>query len=145
MPTYSAVGIATKPMFMGEFGNASKVEGQVTPSSAVATGDVVRPLIIPAGTRVTDIILQWASQGSTAPADIGYAPVDPNAGSLVADPDAFKAALAMATANDGAVLAGFDPIKFEQDVFLTITFGTVVTGAAGRVRAVVNGQAEGIK
>lgn len=145
MATYSALDLIRRVSHIGEFGDGVMPHGEVTPTAAPVTADLLRPLKIPAGFRMYALLLSWASQGATAPCDWGYTPVDTNEGSLAAAPTAFTAALAMAAANTGTWLAGFNEIKFEQDAFLLGTFGTVVTGAAGIVRATCFGISEGVK
>jgi hypothetical protein len=72
--------------------------------------------------------------------------VNTSEGSLAASAAYFKAAHAFQTASaDGTLFAGFDPVKFEQDVFLRLTFGTVSAGAAGTIRGNVLGTNKGVK
>lgn len=146
MATYNASDLLTKPRHLGQYGEANVVAGKVTPSSAVATGDVLRICVIPAGTEVHALIAAWSTFGTTAPADLGYAPVSANDGSLAANATYFKTAEALQTASaDGKLFKGFDPVKFEQDVFLIATFGTVSSGAAGTIRVSVLGNGKGVK
>lgn len=145
MATYSALDLIRRASHIGEFGDATMPHGEVTPTANVVTGDLLRVLRIPAGFRMYALLLSWASQGATAPCDWGHTPVDTNEGSLAAAPTAFTSALAMASANVATWLAGFNEIKFEQDAFLLGTFGTVVTGAAGVVRATCFGVSEGVR
>jgi hypothetical protein len=145
MATYSATDLTSKPKHLGQYGEVNMPEGKVTPSANVVTGDVLRICIIPAGTEVGAVIISNGSMGGPAPADIGYAPVSSGDGSLAANATYFKAALALGTAADGTVLGNFDQVKFEQDVYLTATFGTVVSGTANTVRGRVLGKNVGIK
>lgn len=145
MTIYSASDINSKPKVGGEWGDATVATGKVVPGSAVVTADVLRLCIIPAGTEVNAVLIANASMGGPAPADIGYAPVSSADGPLAASQAYFKAALALGTASDGTVLSNFDPIKFEQDVFLTATFGAVTAGTTGTTRAATLGTAKGTK
>jgi hypothetical protein len=145
MAIYSASDIVSKPKVLGEWGDATVATGKVVPTASVVTGDTLRLCIIPAGTEVNAVIIANASMGGPAPADIGYAPVSSNDGSLAANQTYFKAALALGTASDGTLEANFDPIKFEQDVYLTAVFGTVVAGTTGTARAIALGTAKGAK
>lgn len=145
MPNYKASDIASKPKHLGQYGEANISNGKVVPGVATATGDTVDICIIPAGTEVNAIILAFSSFGATAPADVGYAPVSSGDGPLAANTTYFGAAQSLAAASLGLVLAAFDPIKFEQDVYLRLTFGTVVTGAAGTVRGNALGKNKGVK
>jgi hypothetical protein len=145
MATYSASDLVTKPKVGGEWGDLTVANGKVVPTSAVVTSDTLRLCVIPAGVEVDAVIIANASMGGPAPADIGYSPVSSADGSLAAALTYFKTALALGTASDGTVLAGFDPVKFEQDVYLTATFGAVTAGTTGTVRANAVGTAKGVK
>lgn len=146
MATYSAQDLLIKPVHGGGYGDATLPCGKVVPSSAVVTGDILRICRIPAGMEVNALLLAWTTFGTTAPGDIGYTPVNPNEGSLTTNNTYFKAGHAFGTASaDGTLFAGFDPIKFEQDVFLTVTFGTVSSGAAGTIRGNVLGTFKGVR
>ena len=146
MPTYSAADLLSKPKHLGQYGEANIAHGKVTPSSVVVTADKLRVCIIPAGTEVNALLMAWSTFGTTAPADVGYEPVNTSEGPLAASATYFKTAHAFQTASaDGTLFCGFDPVKFEQDVFLTLVFGTVSAGAAGTIRANVLGTNKGIK
>lgn len=146
MATYATSDLNTKPRLMGEWGDFTPYFGKVTPTANIATADKIRWCRIPAGAEISAIIGAWASQGTTVPVDIGYEPVDSNEGSLAASTNYFKATLAMGTASaDGTVFAGFDPIKFEQDVYLTGTVGTVTAGGAAVSRFSALGTVKGPK
>lgn len=133
MATYSAADLLTKNRHLGQYGEVNIPEGKVTPSSAVVTADVLRLCIIPAGTEVQAIMLANGSMGGPAPADIGYSPVDGS--NPAANSTYFASAVALGTASAGTLLANFDPIKFEFDVYLIATFGTVTAGTTNTVRA----------
>jgi hypothetical protein len=146
MATYKASDLLSKPRHLGQYGEANVISGKVIPSSAVVTGDLLHLCIIPAGYEVTALLMAWTTFGTTAPCDFGYTPRDANEGSLAANATYFKSALALQTASaDGTLFMGFDPIKFEQDVILLGTFGTVSAGAAGTLRANVLGRNVGVK
>jgi hypothetical protein len=145
MATYSAADLTSKARHLGQYGEVNLPEGKVVPSIAVVTADTLRLCIIPAGTEVHGIIIANASMGGPAPADIGYSPVSANDGPLAANLTYFKAAQALGTASDGTLLANFDPIKFEQDVFLTATFGAVTAGTTGTTRGKALSRNVGIK
>jgi hypothetical protein len=146
MTNYNAADLLSKARHLGQYGDALIASGKVTPSSAVVTGDTMKMLRIPAGAEVAALLLAWSTFGTTAPADIGYTPVDANEGSLSAATTYFASAVALQTASaNGTLFMGFDPVKFEQDVFLIFTFGTVSSGAAGTIRGNVLGRNIGVK
>lgn len=145
MATYSAADLLLKLRHLGQYGEVNLPEGKVVPSSAVVTGDVLRYARIPAGTEVHALVVSNASMGGPAPADLGYTPVDANEGSLAANSTYFTSALALGTASNGTVLSNFDAIKFEQDVYLIATFGTVVAGTTGTSRIKALSRNVGVK
>lgn len=152
MATFNATDIFLKRRFMGEFGNASLSGGVVASPVGLAAADVLQPCIIPAGSEIVAVILsgdQLDSNGSpTLVVGVGYAPVSSDEGALAASAAYFAAAgqTFFRVAEQGRLLANFAPIKFEQDVYLTLTVGTAAaTKVAGNVRAQVLGSAVGIK
>jgi hypothetical protein len=144
MATFSAPDLNSKARFMDGYGNGVIVFGTVT-TTAGASADVYRPVIIPAGMLVTDldIVNDDLDTGSTISAKIGYAPV--NSDGPDADDDYFAATATFMTAA-GRKVCAFQPIKFEKDVYVTLTLtAAATTFASGKVTAVVKGQAEGVK
>ncbi|MBA4141942.1 MAG: hypothetical protein H0X43_02825 [Nitrosospira sp.] len=146
MATFNATDLNTKPLFMGGYGNGAVVWGSVIPTAGVL-GDVYRPVRIPAGMLVThlDIVNDDLDTGGTSgSAKIGYAPVNTAEGPAGVD-DYFSATSNFLT-SAGRKVCAFHPIKFEKDVWVTITFTlSTTTFASGKVTAVAMGQAEGIK
>ncbi len=151
MTTYAAPDITSKPKHMGEFGNSVLTEGHVDVTAALTTSDKVRPCIIPAGTEVAALILAHGDLDTgtnTLVADVGYEPVSAADGPLAASTNFFKSGdTGFQSASDGRLLAGFNPIKFEQDVFLTITpsTGANAMAATKTVWASVLGTGKGVK
>jgi len=145
MATFSAVDLNTKPRFMGGYGNAVITYGSVTPTAG-ALADVYQPLRIPAGMLVTDLDIVNAdldTGGTAMSAKIGYAPVDSDG--PTADDDYFSATATFLTAA-GRKVCAFQPIKFEKDVYITLTLTVAATTfASGVVTAIAKGQAEGVK
>ena len=146
MATHSATDLNSKPLPMGGYGNSAMVYGTVTPSSGAAAS-VYRPVRIPAGMTVTGLRIHNADldTGGTAFAvKIGYTPVNAADGPE-ADDDYFSAAvthLSAAALNDYR----FDPIKFEKDVYVDLTVTVAATTfAAGKITAIVTGEATGVK
>jgi hypothetical protein len=136
--------------YMQAFGNAVVATGSVavtTPSD----NDVIRIMKIPAGSRVSALIIANAdldSNGSPALAgSIGYAPVVSGDGPTASA--AYFAAdgqTVLQAANDGKLYAKFAPVTFEKDVYLTFTVTEpAATFAAGSIYAVALGTARGVK
>lgn len=137
--------------FMQAFGNCVQFDGQVALAANPTAADVIRVMLIPAGTKVQVVVQgndDLDSNGTpTLVHSIGYAPVV--AGDGPAASAAYFAAAGQTTlqaANVGKVFNNFDPITFDKDVWLTMTVGTAAaTFAAGSIRMVVMGEARGIK
>lgn len=145
MATFSAADLNTKARHMGGYGNAVVTFGTVTPTAGAAA-DVYRPVRIPAGMYLTglDIVNDDLDTGATAmSAKIGYAPVDSDG--PTADDDYFSATATFLTAA-GRKVCVFQPIKFEKDVYVTLTLTVAATTfASGNVTAIATGIGEGIK
>lgn len=136
--------------FMQAFGNCVQVDGEVAVASAPAAADVIRILKIPAGTKVQAVVIanpDLDSGGTALVVSLGYAPVVAGDGPTASAAYFGAAADAVLTAaNAGKVYANFAPITFDKDVYLTMTVGVIATTfAAGTIRAVVMGEARGIK
>lgn len=138
MAKKDASDLNSKPLFSGNGGNAGVFYGTLTDTPA--TGDEWRLCKLPAGMKVTAVVIKNADLGTAAPADIGYAPVDGSAG----DADAFAAAVALGTANAGGILPQ-NGVEVPKDSYLTLTFGTIDTGASGAVHVSVYGELFGAK
>ena len=137
--------------FMQAFGNDVVLDGSVALAANPTAADVIRVMLIPAGTKVSSIVLgnpdMDTNAGPTAVFSLGYAPVVSGDGPA-ASAAYFGAAgdTALQAANNGKVYANFAAITFEKDVFLTMTVGTAAaTFAAGTINASVHGEARGIK
>lgn len=146
MSTFNAPDLNTRTRHMGGYGNAVVVHGSVTPAAGILA-DVYRPVRIPAGVRVTDldIVNDDLDTGGTAFAvKVGYEPVNPAEGP-VADDDYFSAASTFLSAA-GRKACAFQPVKFERDVFVTLTVTVAAaTFAPGVVTVIVKGDGEGVK
>lgn len=151
MAIQAATDLNSKPKPAGEWGNDNVVKGQVAVTSTQANGDVIRPLIIPAGTEVDEVLIANDSLNAAAGnASVGYTPVSSADGPLAASANYFSAGgnltAPFAAASNGLVLRRFTPIKFEQDVFLDITYQSApTTPAAGNLYASVRGEFKGTK
>lgn len=137
--------------FMQAFGNAVQLDGKLTLAANPAAADVLRIMKIPAGTKVSKLVVANDDLDSnvapTAAVSIGYAPVVAGDGPA-ANAAYFAAAgqIILQSANDGKAYNKFDPITFDKDVYLTMTVGVAsATFAAGSIWATVQGEARGIK
>lgn len=152
--TYAPIDLNTKPRHVGGYGDATIIAGKVTlPTSggAFVTTDKARMCRIPAGVEVNAITLGHADCDTgtgTLTVNVGYEPCDANEGPLAAAPSYFAAADAgFAAASSGRVLSNFDPIKFEQDVWLTLipAVNGNALGANADIRANVFGTVKGVR
>lgn len=136
--------------FMQAFGDGNCVTGSLAVAAAPAATDVLRIMKIPAGNRISALLIGNTDMdtGTAALAvSIGYAPVVAGDGPT-ASAAYFKAAgdLVLSAANDGKLYCNFAPITFEKDVYLTMTVGVIAaTFAAGTIYATAIGSARGIK
>jgi hypothetical protein len=146
MAIFNAPDLTTKHRFMGGYGNGVVVHGSVTPTTG-ASGDVYRPVIIPAGALVTDLSIvndDLDSGAGAISAKVGYAPVNAADGPTAVD-DYFAAPSTFLNAA-GRKECAFQPIKFEKDVFVILTLTAAASAfAPGKVTAIVKGQAEGVR
>jgi hypothetical protein len=133
---------------MGAYGNAAVTWGSVTPASGIS-GDIYRPLIIPAGMEVTDVdIVNDDLDSSGAPTiacKVGFSPVSAADGPT--GDDAYFASAGKTFFNAaGRTSLAFQPVKFDKPVYLIITLtASAATFASGKVTAIVKGDAAGIK
>lgn len=137
--------------FMQAFGNAVNLSGSVALAANPTAADVIRIMRIPAGTKVTEVVIangDLDSHGTpTLVVGFGYAPVVAGDGPT-ASAAYFGAAgdTVLQAANAGKVYRNFADITFEKDVYLTATVGTAAaTFAAGTIYASVKGEARGVK
>lgn len=148
MADENSIDLYSKSRNLGNFGNAGILLGELVPAANPSAADIWNILIIPAGYLVTDVTLDHLLVDGASPTldvNIGFYPVNTDDGPLAAVDDYFGA--------DYLGLLGiarnnffFDPIKFEQAVFLALTVNT--TGAnfvSARITAIVTGQVLGVK
>lgn len=136
--------------FMQAFGQGTVLSGSIAVAAAPAAADVLRIMRIPAGTRVSALMIANGDLDSngvpTLVVGFGYAPVD---GASPAASAAYFAAAGqtiLQAANDGKLYCNFAAITFDKDVWLTATVGTAAaTFAAGTIRAIALGEAVGVK
>lgn len=137
--------------FMQAFGDAVHRSGAVALTANPTAADVIRIMIIPAGTKVQGLIIGNGDLDTnvspTLVVGFGYAPVVAGDGP-VASAAYFAAAgdTLLQAANAGKLYRNFADITFEKDVYLTATVGTAAaTFAAGSIYATVLGEARGVK
>ncbi len=124
----------------------------ITDTYAVAAnptaGDVIN-FRLPAGIELMDLKIKVTDMDTAGSPEIlfrvGYAPTD--TGSSLAANSTFFAAAGQTTAQGGGVIdSSFEPIKFEEDVYVTVTINTdALTFAAGTVTMIAAGSAIGPK
>lgn len=146
MATYSASDINTKPV--PSIDNALVVFGNSTPGANTATADILRPCKIPAGFRVTHVLVNVRTAfAATAPAKIGLTHVDGST-PAAANPDTLLVAAtdtAHATTGVKTLMPQAGPFLTEKDSYLTVVFGTIATAASGVADYVVCGEWVGVK
>lgn len=144
---------ATKRAHMQAFGNAVKLYDKSEVITALlALTDTVDLIRIPGGMQLTELET-WNADlctSGTLAVKVGYRKCN-TGGLLTDDDDYFGAAL---TNFQAAVTSGtrtrytFEPLTFEEDVFITLTVTTAASGAAittGTISTEANGIARGIK
>lgn len=154
MASYKGAALkGNSPVHMQSFGNAMYLYDKTeTITALLAIADTVDLIRLPGGMQLTELET-WNADlctSNTLAVKIGYRKVN-SAGVLTDDDDYFGAAL---TNFQAAVTSGtrtrytFEPITFNEDVFITVTVTTAASGAAittGTISAVAKGIARGIK
>ena len=136
MATYNSGDLA-KSVRSSALANGQVYSGTLTPSANVATGDVLRFCVIPAGTNVDSITVVNADLGTAAPGDIEFAPVDGSTKTT------FASAFAFGTANANGSTVAKKPVLLAKDSWLQVTLGTVDTGSTGEVTLIARGEGIG--
>ena len=160
MAQYRSVGVS-RPKFSQCFGNAYNDDDTVTITANLTTSDSVDLIRIPAGTRLTDLafIAQDLDTGTTLTANIGWRSatgasitvVTPSGSSSAAsNATAFASALnsfQSAQASGARLDIAFQPITFNDDVFITLIPAANGTGISGSpiVTTLAKGQVLGVK
>jgi hypothetical protein len=138
----------------GDSGNRCVYINQASVSAALAIDDKVRPVLIPAGTKVDRLVIKHTADmdthtTATLEASIGFEHADGSSG-------ASDVAVAAAGANgltaacspaSGIVYNLFPPVILEKDSYLVITCTTAAAAmsAASIVHAKVLGECLGVK
>lgn len=138
MATYNS-GALANPVRSAGIANAQVYSGTLTPSANVATGDVLRFAIVPAGTAVHRVTVVNASLGTTVPGDIQLAPTDGSSATT------FSSAFAFQTANANGSTIVKAPVLTAKDCWLQVTLGTVASGSTGAVTLIAEGDGIGAK
>ena len=136
MATYNSGDLA-KSVRSSALANGQVYSGTLTPSANVATGDVLKFCVIPAGTNVDSITVVNADLGTAAPGDIEFAPVDGSTKTT------FASAFAFGTANANGSTVAKKPVLLAKDSWLQVTLGTVDTGSTGEVTLIARGEGIG--
>lgn len=140
---------AKAPANMPVDGRAISLIDSISLAANPSAGDVINLVRIPAGTEVSIAQIQASDLDTNGAPTIvfraGYAPCD--AGSALAADSTYFAAAGQTLAQAGGRLnCSFKPIKFEEDVYLTVTVNTAAaTFAAGDLTGIVIGAAVGPK
>lgn len=139
---------STGPKFNKGDGPAYVYTDKVAAAANPAVNDVYKYLI-PAGVEVTSVVVQTAdldTNGSpTIAFKVGYEAVD--AASTLAAVTNYFAATGQTTAQAGGRLTCvFEPIVFNEDIYITVTFtATAATFAAGNVWVLATANTIGVK
>lgn len=110
-------------------------------TSAVASGDVVRMGILPAGMRLDDAkVLVSTAWTATVTGKVGFAYVDGvDSTAVPQDDDYFGSALAIATAGRYAANnTGVRPVVLPKDAYLILTTGAAANAKASQTDVLVN-------
>jgi len=136
------------PKFMQAEGLAVHINDYCVPTAA-ASGDTF-DFYIPAGLEITNVAVQSAAFDTngtpTLAFKLGYLAVD-STSSLTAVDNYFAAAGATIMRGGGRLVCAFEPITFNEDVIvrLTLTASAATFAAAGKLWAIVSGNANGPK
>lgn len=127
---------ANAPKYMTCDGDGSwetdKVVLGVSPGLGTpAAGDTI-DFVLPGGAQLATLAFQLdkVDTGTTFVFSAGYRPTN-SASTLAAAPAYFAPAGNTTGQAGGRVICAFKPIKFEEDVFVSLTVGTAPTGISG--------------
>ena len=139
---------AKAPKFMPVDGCGSMITDSIALAANPTAADVIN-FGLPAGLRLGALDINCDDLDTngtpTIVFSVGYRPVD--SGSSLAANATYFAAAGQTTAQAGGTLrCSFKPIKFEEDVYVTLTVATAsATFAAGEIHATAFGASEGVK
>lgn len=144
MTTYTDAN-ASAARFFSSYGNAYRDDGSVATPATLTTTDKVRLIQVPAGVRVQDLTIRNTDldSGSTIVHKVGYEAVNADS-SLSAVTDYFGSSQThLRTA--GRTEYDFDPITFNEPVWITLTPTAGPATTAGTIKTVVSGVCVGVK
>ncbi|OGA97134.1 MAG: hypothetical protein A3E79_00200 [Burkholderiales bacterium RIFCSPHIGHO2_12_FULL_61_11] len=139
---------AKAPAFMPVDGCGIQIVDSITLAVNPTAADVIN-FRLPAGIYLGNLKIRSDDLDTnvtpTIVFSVGYRPADST--SSLSPSAAYFAAAGQTTAQGGGTLdCSFEPIKFEEDVYITVTVATAsATFAAGDVFMIANGAAEGPK
>ncbi|MBQ0917450.1 hypothetical protein KBW71_03275 [Hydrogenophaga aromaticivorans] len=138
---------AKAPQNMPGDGRAVMIDDTYSVAANPTDGDVVN-FRLPAGIRLGMLDIRCDDLDTGTPEivfSVGYRAADSD--SDLSASAAYFAAAGQTTAQGGGTLhCSFEPIKFEEDVYVTITIATnSATFAAGDICMIAVGAAEGVK
>jgi len=143
---------ASSPKFMKADGCAyvetDKVVLGASPGVGTPAAADTIDFLIPAGARMTDLEFQFddCDTGTTFVFSAGYRAA--TTGSTLAAAPAYFAAAGQTTGQAGGrLVCAFKPIKFEEDVYVSLTVGTASTGISGNpeIHVIASYNCEGAK
>lgn len=137
MTTYNASDLLTKPL--PGIDQAAAYFGTISPSTATATADLLRPMKLPGGFKMGALLVNVRTAfGASAPASIGISHTD----NTTVPSSVFGTATAAtvvaaatdtthATTGTKVVMPQIGAWITQRESYLEVLFGAVVTGAAG--------------
>lgn len=138
---------AKAPQMMPGDGRAVMIDDSISLTANPADGDVVN-FRLPAGIRLGMLDIRCDDLDTGIPEivfSVGYRAADSDS-DLSAAATYFAAAGQTTAGTGGTLHCSFEPIKFEEDVYITITIATnSATFAAGDICMIAIGAAEGAK
>jgi hypothetical protein len=139
---------AKAPQIMPVDGCAVIIDDSISLAANPAAADVIN-FRLPGGLRLGMLDIRSDDLDTNVSPElvfsVGYRPVD-SGSSLAANATYFAAAGQTIGQTGGTLHCSFKPIKFEEDVYVTLTIGTdSATFAAGDIGMIAVGAAEGVK
>lgn len=140
------------PAFMridgdAQFGLDKIILGAAPGLGTPAAADTI-DFLMPAGARLAQLefFMDDMDTGATFVFGVGYRPVNPLS-AMAAAPTYFMPAGQTIGQTGGRLECAFKPIKFEEDVFVTLTVGTASTGiaAGAEIHMIAGYNCEGAK
>ena len=139
---------AKVPAFMPVDGGAINIIDSIALAANPTAADVIN-FKLPAGIQLSGLKIRCddldTNASPTLVFSVGYAPA--TTGSSLSASSAYFAATGQTTGQAGGTLdCSFEPITFEEDVYVTLTIGTAsATFAAGDIFMIASGNAIGPK